>query len=348
MKKIVLLFAFSCLLSSLQAKSLFEKFNVIKQPSIAVKLHKAPIVYHKNYNISFGLLDKLHPFDGKKYGRVAEYLCMQGHIRFYQPEAITDADLLLVHTPEYLASLKNSATIAKIVEISPLCYVPNFLLQRYMLDSMRYATAGTIKAVDLALQWGWAVNLGGGYHHAKANKGEGFCVFADIPLAIKKAREQRPDLKVLIVDLDAHQGNGFETILRDDTLTKIFDVYGYPNYPMDRKAQGAITYNYPVKLGISTKEYTQLLTIELPRAIQETKPDLIIYNAGTDIFEKDRLGRMSVSEEGIIKRDAFVFEQAFAHKTPIAMVLSGGYTSDSARIISKSLENIIKTIVAKE
>ena len=320
--------------------------NLINKPNIEQKL---PIVYHENYNISFGVLNYLHSFDGKKYGAIAQHLrnnCALTSEQMHTPEMVTDDQLRLVHTANYLESLKNSNTVAKIMCVPPIKVLPNWLLQRYLLNKMRYAVTGTIKAVELALEQGWSVNLSGGYHHAKSDSGEGFCVFADIPLAIKKARETRPALKVLVVDLDAHQGNGVEMILGDDTLTKTFDVYSDKNYPGNYDdTRKYITYSYPVKSFITTDEYLSLVKLELSKAIAADKPDLIIYNAGTDIFERDPLGRMSVAESGIIERDAFVFQLARDNKIPVAMVLSGGYTSESARIIGTSLENIIKTIV---
>ena len=152
--------------------------------------------------------------------------------------------------------------------------------------------------------------------------------------------------KILIVDLDAHQGNGHESIHAKDKRVKIFDVYSGNNYPGDEAAKEAIDFNYPVKHGIRDAEYLSLLHVELPKAINQVNPDLIVYNAGTDIFEGDPLGRMSISEGGIMKRDEFVFRLAQEKKIPILMVLSGGYSSDSARIIGKSLENVLKNVLS--
>ncbi len=159
---------------------------------------------------------------------------------------ITDAELNLVHTADYLASLNHSKTIAAVAEMPILQYVPSFFLQHNMLNSMRYATAGTVLAAELAMTHGWAINLAGGYHHAKADKGEGFCFFADIPLAIKKLRENNSKLRVLIIDLDAHQGNGLESILGSDSLTFIFDMYSKNNYPHDWAVFKYIDFNYPL------------------------------------------------------------------------------------------------------
>lgn len=306
-----------------------------------------PIVFHEDYDISFFGIEKLHPFDTQKYGKIARHLQQTCNIApkdFQKPEKMTDAQLQLVHTAGYLASLKYSRTIATIAEIAPLRYLPNFLLQRNMMNGMRYASAGTVLGAELAMTHGWSINLAGGYHHAKAGNGEGFCFFADIPLAIKKLREKNPALKVLVVDLDAHQGNGLEAILGPDPLTHIFDMYSGNNYPSDSAVFKYIDFNYPLADYIQDQDYLAILKKELPKAIKATKPDLIIYNAGTDIFEQDPLGKMRVTENGIIERDLFTFSQALDNKTPILMVLSGGYSTESAHIVGTSIENILKKL----
>ena len=339
MKKLYILFNLLCV-SQINGGNADFKFN---QSEVLTK--KVPIVFHANYDISLCGLEKLHPFDTKKYGKIAQYLRAAFNLslkNFYQPTKISDSDLNLVHTAAYLESLQDSAVVAKISEVWPLRYLPNFLLQRNLLDSMRYATAGTVLGAELAMQYGWAINLAGGYHHAKKDNGEGFCFFADIPLAIKKLRVVNPDLKVLIVDLDAHQGNGLESILGTDPQTYIFDMYSQNNYPYDVAVYQYIDFNHPLPDWIANEVYLAILKTNLPSAIEAVKPDLIIYNAGTDPFEKDPLGKMKITAQGIMGRDAFVWTQAFAHKIPILMVLSGGYSAESAQIVGTSVKKIIK------
>lgn len=307
-----------------------------------------PIIFHDNYDISCLGLEKLHPFDTKKYGKIADHLAKSCNLHkslFFKPEKISDKDLLLVHTQTYLDSLKSSSSIAQVAEVYPLRYIPNFLLQRVLLNPMRYATAGTVLGAELALEYKWAINLSGGYHHAKSNSGGGFCYFADIPLAIKKLRIKHPNLKVLVLDLDAHQGNGHESILESDPLTQIFDIYNECNYPYDNQAKKAIDFDYPVSSGIEDKEYLNLLKKTLPSALEQAKPDLIIYNAGSDVYSKDPLGKMKISKNGIIERDKFVFEESMKRQIPILMVLSGGYSNESAEIVGESIENVLKNVI---
>lgn len=311
-----------------------------------VQAPKIPVIFHPDYDISLLGLEKLHPFDSCKYGKVFERLTQAYHkSRFYVPSKISDADLLKVHSKDYLASLSNSSVIAQITEIAMLKYVPNFILQRYLINAMKLATGGTVLAAQRALQDGWAINLSGGYHHAKHDCGGGFCAFADIPLAAVKIWEQYPKYKVMIVDLDAHQGNGHESFFENEERVVIYDIYNGQIYPQDHKARKRIDYNYPVKSGIQDAEYLGLLAETLPAAIEESQPDFIIYNAGTDVFEKDPLGRMRISAGGIRQRDELVFSCAHKSHIPILMVLSGGYTQESSTIISNSILNILRTLL---
>ena len=208
------------------------------------------------------------------------------------------------------------------------------------------ATQGSLVGVDLAIQHGWAINLAGGYHHAKSDEGGGFCAYADIPLAVKKLVNKYHKKKILIIDLDAHQGNGHEAILCHNEHVAIFDVYNEDIYPQDEPVKECITYNHPIVSGTTDKEYLDLLRVELPKAFDTSKPDFIIYNAGTDIYKHDPLGQLKISKKGIIKRDQMVFELAKKHNIPILMVLSGGYTKASAGIIADSIINLVnKTII---
>ena len=223
--------------------------------------------------------------------------------------------------------------------------VPNPILQKQLLVPKKYATGGTILGCELALEQGWAINLSGGYHHAKADSGGGFCFFADVPIAVKKLWEEKPDLSVMIVDLDAHQGNGNAAIFGDDPRVSIFDVFNGHIYPGDYVAAQYVEYNHPVKMYIGDGEYLGLLKMELPAAIDESAPGLVIYNAGTDILKGDMLGGMSITAEGIVKRDEIVFRCAVERKIPILMLLSGGYTRRSAKIIGRSIENILINVL---
>jgi histone deacetylase 11 len=336
-------------------------------------LPKIPIVFHPTYDISCFGLERFHPFVTNKYGLVYKELIKALHEKyfgtqttswlswffsspsltaiknmFYTPEMVSYKDLCKVHSERYLKSLKNNEVLGQITELGPLLgCIPNFfnsIVEQKLLVPMRYATGGTILAAELALKNKWSINLSGGYHHAKKDHGEGFCVYADIPLAIKKLHEKDPKLKVLIVDLDAHQGNGHESICGKDPNVFIYDIYNEDIYPGNDPAKKYINYpNTPqVPSGITGKKYLAILKSTLPPAIEDCKPDIIFYNAGTDILDEDPLGGMDVPENDIIRRDLYVFKQAKKYRVPIAMVPSGGYTTKSANIIATSIKKIFE------
>jgi histone deacetylase 11 len=309
---------------------------------------KLPIIFSPRYDIRVLGIEKLHPFDSEKYGKVHRYLMETVGIdegAFFLPDPVSEEELLTVHTPEYLHSLKKSPTIAMISEVMMAAFVPNDVLQKHLLMPMRVATGGTILGCRLAIERGWSINLSGGYHHAKASSGGGFCFFADVPIAVRKTWEENPARKVLIVDLDAHQGNGNASIFRNEPRVDIFDIFNASIYPGDSEAAQHVKYGRPVKMSVGDGEYLGLLKRELPPAIEESSPGLIIYNAGTDVLAGDPLGGMNISSEGIIQRDGIVFRCALDRKIPILMLLSGGYTRKSAGVIGRSIENVLKNII---
>lgn len=312
-------------------------------------MNKLPIIYSDKYNIRFFGLEKRHPFDAAKYGKVYRYLTEELSIdeeRFYRPLPVTQKELLSVHTLEYLQSLKSARAIAQIAELPALAVLPGWLLRQVILKPMQYATGGTLLAVELAFEYGWSINLAGGYHHAKGSSGAGFCFYADIPIAVCAALKKNPDLSVLVVDLDVHQGNGCAHLFKHDPQVRIFDVYNYDIYPWDKRAQQYVDFKYPIASATSETAYLTLIEEALSQALQCCSPELLIYNAGTDILIGDPLGGMGISEQGIIHRDALVFHQARANNIPIVMVLSGGYTKQSASVIAHSIEYLLKTVVS--
>uniref|UniRef100_A0A1B6CBV8 Histone deacetylase domain-containing protein n=1 Tax=Clastoptera arizonana TaxID=38151 RepID=A0A1B6CBV8_9HEMI len=211
-----------------------------------IEQHQWPIVYRQEYNVHFIGLENLHPFDCSKWGNVFQFLKENGYVdetSVTKPEEASKEDLLCVHSEAYLNSLKWSWNVAAIAEVPVIAVVPNFLIQKMYLRPMRYQVGGTILSGKLALQRGWAINIGGGFHHCNANKGGGFCPYADITLLIKFLMKYENSLvnKAMIIDLDAHQGNGHETDFLDQTNNVyIMDIYNCQIYPKDDKAKAAI------------------------------------------------------------------------------------------------------------
>jgi len=299
---------------------------------------KVPVVYSQNYTTNLYGIEKLHPFDVQKFEKLYKKLTSIFKKLTFEPVAVTDSELLNVHTQEYLDSLNDSSAIASIAEIPMLGLFPCWILHKRLLTPLKYAVGGTLLAVNLAFKYKIAINLAGGYHHAKPDSGGGFCFFADIPLAILKILNKKPEIKILIIDLDAHQGNGTEAFISSFKSVDILDIYNSIIYPMDNEVKKYITYNYPVLSGIGDKAYLEILENALQKA-KSNLPEFIIYNAGTDVYKGDLLGEMNISANGIIKRDELVFKFASTNNIPIIMLLSGGYSSDSANIIAKSIQN---------
>lgn len=305
---------------------------------------KVPIIFSTKYDVTLWGIQKFHPFDSEKYSKAYKYLkkhYLLDYDDFYHPEAVSDSILLTVHSSEYLEALKQSKTVAQIAEIPPLKYLPTGFLKRRILKPMRLATGGSLLGVDVALKEGYAINLSGGYHHARSNFGGGFCFFADVNLAAQKYLQLHPKGKVLILDLDAHQGDGHASITKHDPRIIIMDVYNQDVYPNDSLCKTYIDFHHPVSSGITDEPYLEIVKKGLEEVIQKAKPTFILYVAGTDIYQGDRLGRMDISFEGVVKRDEMVFEISNQNHIPILMMLSGGYTKTSSQIIGHSVGNIL-------
>ena len=219
---------------------------------------------------------------------------------------------------------------------------------------MRWATMGTILAARCAVKKGFTVNLGGGYHHAKPAGGEGFCIYADIALAVKRLREEgqlSKDQRVAYVDLDAHQGNGVCHCFSDDRNFFIFDMYNRDIYPCyDRQARERIDCNLPLPSRCTGIEYLRTVRSQLSPfldSISRGAPiGLVIYNAGTDVYEADALGGLSLSFNDVLERDYYVVEECRRRAWPVLMLLSGGYSAMSYSLVAESVGKLLEDFVA--
>ena len=311
------------------------------------------IVYSPHYNISFFGIEWLHPFDSRKYGRAWRLLRRQfgtalfrHHIDVDRPAS--NEELSLVHTPEYLNALRSSPVIASALEIPLLGLLPGWLLAWRVLRPMRWAVRGSVIAARAALQNGAAINLSGGYHHAKPDQGEGFCVFSDIALIVQQLRREKllqPADTIIYVDLDAHQGNGVCHQFLSDERVLIFDMYNGDIYPRsDFQARDRINSNVPLPCDCPAHEYLEALRQRLPpflAAQAGATPRLAIYNAGTDVFVGDQLGGLCLSGDDILNRDLFVIQQLRQHRIPFVMLLSGGYSRQSHRLVANTVARLL-------
>jgi histone deacetylase 11 len=300
-----------------------------------------PLVYHPRYNITAFGLERLHPFDSRKYRRIHDALIARGLRRrrdFVRPRPVSRRDLLRVHTEGYLRSLRSPEALAGILEVPVVRRLPGWVIDWRILRPMRLATGGTLLACRLALEHGIAINLGGGYHHAASAWGGGFCVYADVPLAARILHDEGKVGRVLVVDLDAHQGNGTAAVFHRWPWASILDLYERDIFPSRKEPED---YPLPVGPGLTGDEYLGIVREALPEALDAVRPDLVVYNAGSDPFEGDPLARYRLTEGELAERDLLVVSTVRERGIPVAMVLSGGYSAGSWRIHTDAIEGIL-------
>jgi histone deacetylase 11 len=235
----------------------------------------------------------------------------------------------------------NSASAPKIWKISfpPLVVVSIFSV-KLLKPIFRVSSLAMMSIRSRA-----AINLGGGYHHASADHAGGFCVYADIPIAIKMLRRSGvspQNSKILLIDLDAHQGNGNERAFRNDPSITIFDAYNSEIFPRDMEAEGRIDCQVKLKSGITDAEYLSVIQKNLLKCLERNSTfSLGIYIAGTDIAHGDPLGKMNVSESGVLARDLMVAKVFHILNVPWVMVTSGGYSKFSYKVIARSVAQLL-------
>jgi histone deacetylase 11 len=300
-----------------------------------------PLIYNPRYNITAFGLQRWHPFDSVKFQRIHDWLLRQGLRRpkdFIAPRPCTHDELRRVHSPEYLRSLRRRRELARIFEMWPIALLPAWLVDWRVLRPMRWATGGTLLACRLALERGLAINLGGGYHHASGSSGGGFCIYADVPLALAVLHDEGHVRSALIVDTDAHQGNGTADAIRSWPWAHLLDLFEEDIYPKQKVPE-----EMPVPLPALTPgvTYLEILDEHLPKALERSRPDLVVYNAGSDVLVTDPLSWLRLSPEEMSERDLYVVTQVRERGIPLAMVLSGGYGPASWEAHARSIEGIL-------
>jgi histone deacetylase 11 len=316
------------------------------------------VIYSPRYNISLFGLERLHPFDSQKYGRAWRVLRRHfgkslKEMRVRPPRPASREELLLVHSPAYLSKLRDSAYLAKALEVSVARYLPAWMLDWRVLRPMRWGTAGTIQAARECLRHGLAINLSGGYHHAKPELGEGFSIYADAAIAVRVLRQEgllAAESRVAYIDLDAHQGNGVCHCFTQDKQVFIFDMYNGDIYPWyDLAARERVDCNLPLTTGCQDDEYMRTLQQKLPGfldSVGRSQVGLAIYNAGTDVFAGDLLGGLNLSAAAILERDLYVVKQLRDRGISTIMLLSGGYTMQSYQLVADSVIRLLEAHVS--
>ncbi|MEW6356605.1 MAG: histone deacetylase [Planctomycetota bacterium] len=304
---------------------------------------RVAVVFSANYDVSLAGIERFYHFDIHKYANIYRQLVADGLLRpedVFVPEEAMQEELLLVHTKEYLQDLKDSGKVARYLEFDAVAYMPSEIIDVAFLRAFRYCTGGTILASRLAVKHGIGINLGGGYHHARPDRGSGFCIYADVPIAIRKLQKEGLIKRALLVDLDVHQGDGSAICFAGDDDVFTFSIHDEHNYPIP-KARSDLDIGLEGHVDDAT--YLKVLRDNLPTIIQKAKPDIIYLLAGVDVYAGDRLGHMDLTSKGILERDMLVFDEAVKRKIPIVMVLSGGYCPASWRLQYNTVRKVIET-----
>ena len=284
------------------------------------------IVYSARYHLDIGL----HVFPTRKYPLVRAALAgaPAEALEFIEPEAASWEDLALVHTHEYLTKVRSGTLSREELAQLELPWSPE------IVDGFRLMTGGTIVAATLAtnpesrIANPTVVHLGGGFHHAFANHGEGFCLFNDVAVAIRVLQARGLD-RIAVVDLDVHHGNGTSFIFESDTRVFTFSIHQQHNYPVF-KPRGSLDIGLPD--GTHDETYLQTLAKALPTVLA-SRPQCVFYLAGADPYEDDLLGGFRLTREGLRRRDRLVIDAVRAAGAPLVIVLAGGY----ARIVEDTV-----------
>lgn len=282
------------------------------------------IAYHPIYRHP---LPDGHRFPMEKYELLPEQLLHEGTCtqdNFFEPERPNDKYILAVHDPEYYYDLVNITLDQRAARKI------GFPLSEVLVEREVIIADGTIKACEAALQNGIAMNIAGGTHHAYTDRGEAFCLLNDQAIGARYLQQKGLAEKILIVDLDVHQGNGTAEIFQNDASVFTFSMHGRSNYPFKKEKS-----DLDIALDNDTDDITYLTQLYaiLPQLIEEQQPDFIFYLCGVDVVASDKLGKLGLSLEGCKSRDRFVLELCHEHHIPVMCSMGGGYSPDIKVIV---------------
>jgi len=300
---------------------------------------KIPVIYSESYYVDIGD----HVFPTSKYRILKERIdsdeSLAGRVEVVEPEPVTELEVSAVHTDEYLEKLIGG-TLSE--EEAFTLEVP---FSKALVEASFICCGGTVTAARKALERKAAIHIGGGFHHAFSDHGEGFCMLNDVAVAIKVLQKEGLIKKAMVIDCDVHQGNGTASIFQGDPAVFTFSIHQQNNYPFNKPKSdmdiGLVDY-------IRDKAYLQHLYDNAPKIINTFKPEVILYLAGADPYEGDQLGNLAISKKGLRERDNFVFRQARNFGVPIAAVLAGGYAvnrEDTVDIHYATIEECLRVFV---
>ena len=285
---------------------------------------KPRVVFSPKYSVDYGA----HAFASGKFSLTTKAL--SPFVDFVEPAEPSREDLLLAHDGVWVEKVLTASLSAADMSRLELPFSPEISL------SHRLAVGGTVLAARHALEAGSGLHCGGGAHHAFRDHGEGYCALNDIAVAILKLRAEKKIERAAVIDLDVHQGNGTAAIFAGDKNTFTFSMHQADLYP-EKKESGSL--DVELNAGTGDAEYYDRLRRSL-KTVMDFKPDMVIYQAGVDVWEKDKLGGLKLTERGILDRDTAVWETCLLHRVPVVVTLGGGYgptPSDTARLHARTI-----------
>ena len=277
------------------------------------------LVYHERYDLNLGE----HVFPAQKYRLIRDRLLATGVAApedFLAPAPPSDEDLLAVHERQWIQKLRHGTLSYNEILRLELPY------SSQMVEGVMLATGGTVLAAELALIDGVGVNIGGGFHHAFAGHGEGFCAIHDVAVAVRSLQRRGLIKKALVVDGDVHHGNGTAAIFAGDPSVFTLSIHQFANYPNEKPPS---TLDIHLEDDTGDAEYLVKLGAAYGKAVNEFRPDLVCFVAGADPYREDQLGGLSLSKAGLAARDRLVFEKALPLGMPVVVALAGGYAADT-------------------
>jgi acetoin utilization deacetylase AcuC-like enzyme len=268
-----------------------------------------------------------HRFPMAKYDLLPEQLLYEGTItqsNLFAPEPLAEQYILDTHDPDYWNRLSN-------LELSPSeIRKTGFPLSEQLVQREIVIMNGTLQASLFALEYGIGMNVAGGTHHAFTDRGEGFCLLNDIGIAANHLLKYRGIKKILVVDLDVHQGNGTAQIFREEPRVFTFSMHGGHNYPFHKETSDL---DVPLAEGTDDKTYLSLLSEHLPRLLDEHEPEFVFFQSGVDVLATDKLGKLGMTIAGCKERDRLVLDACARNNIPVAVSMGGGYSQQIAHIV---------------
>ena len=303
------------------------------------------IIYNKHYNYKLGLLKYLHPFEGMKFKSIHDGLKHRNDIEFITPNAPVEMEVI----DSFLSSMmrkkvRDEVFIFRAMEVPRIPLIPFSYLDRKILTPMRWGVAGTLLAAESALQDGglyW--NLSGGYHHAMPQNMEGFCIYNDVGICYQQLLSDgrlTPEDKVLIIDTDAHHGNGNAYTFLENSNVTILDIYNAGIYPRSDFSRQRVDIPVPLIPGTEGDTYLESFKEALEKLSDDYRLAFVV--AGTDVVSTDKLGGLNLSIEDVAEREKLTVQTLQARSIPTVILGGGGYSKDSAKCVISAIQACVE------